>query len=198
MSEAHPERPATRGDCVDGLRPCPWATCRWHIAQVRSYRGMPWDEVPDVEEWAATCVLDVADQGGATLDQVGQALGVSRERVRQLEARAVRLFHSRTGRLLDGFVNDERIQADELAVEPEGETFPVGRPQNATARVARVLRRSAVPMGAREVAAELGITAEHASMQLLKLRRAGQAQREREPRSFRGSRFVYRWLGGRA
>ena len=37
-----------------------------------------------------SCVLDVAEQGGLTLDEVGQILGVSRERVRQIETAALR------------------------------------------------------------------------------------------------------------
>jgi len=37
-----------------------------------------------------TCALDVADRGGATLGEVGSVLGVTRERVRQLEERALR------------------------------------------------------------------------------------------------------------
>lgn len=26
-----PERPRTRGDCVNGIRPCPWIACRYHL-----------------------------------------------------------------------------------------------------------------------------------------------------------------------
>src|ERR1019366_2346037 len=29
--EGSGERPKTRGDCVDGPRPCPWAGCRQHL-----------------------------------------------------------------------------------------------------------------------------------------------------------------------
>lgn len=33
----------------------------------------------------ASCVLDVADRGGATLEEVADIIGVSRERIRQIE-----------------------------------------------------------------------------------------------------------------
>jgi len=46
---------------------------------------------PDVELWelAETCSLDVAERGGATLEDVGEVLNVVRERVRQIEMRAL-------------------------------------------------------------------------------------------------------------
>jgi hypothetical protein len=47
-----------------------------------------------------TCALDVADRGGITLEQTGAILGVTRERVRQLEAmgfRAIKAYKRRLG-----------------------------------------------------------------------------------------------------
>lgn len=70
--------PRTRGDCqaggVSAYRPCPWMECRFHIAGS--------EEV--------SCVLDVAEQGGVTLEDVGRYLGVTRERIRQIETIALR------------------------------------------------------------------------------------------------------------
>ena len=41
----------------------------------------------EVDELLASCSLDVADGEERTLDQVGQLLNVTRERVRQIETR---------------------------------------------------------------------------------------------------------------
>ncbi len=69
--------PRTRGDCADVPRPCPHATCRHHLGAERRRDPAP--------PGTPTCSLDLADLGGQTLDQVGKTLGVTRERVRQLE-----------------------------------------------------------------------------------------------------------------
>lgn len=74
--------PRTRQDCLEGgrnaARPCPWSCCRFSLAP----------------EGGTThsCALDVVDEhpGGLTHDAVGQLLGgLTRERVRQIEARAL-------------------------------------------------------------------------------------------------------------
>lgn len=43
----------------------------------------------------ASCVLDVAALGGLTLEEVGDILGVTRERVRQIEHIALRKLKKR-------------------------------------------------------------------------------------------------------
>ena len=83
-----PVRPKTRTDCVDGPRPCPWLSCRHHLgADVNPGTGalkLTFGDVP-IEELEHTCSLDVADLGGATLEDVAAATGLTRERVRQIE-----------------------------------------------------------------------------------------------------------------
>lgn len=37
------------------------------------------------EDMAISCSLDVADEGGKTLEDVGLAMGLTRERIRQIE-----------------------------------------------------------------------------------------------------------------
>ncbi len=84
-------RPAVRGDCVDGPRPCPFVGCRWHLyLEVLERSGAIRLNFPDLEvdELTDSCALDIADRGGVTLDVVAKVLRVSRERIRQLEERA--------------------------------------------------------------------------------------------------------------
>lgn len=87
-------RPRQRGDCVDGPRPCPWIGCRHHLGAEVSKAG-----TLKLREVTETCSLDVADRGGATLEQIGVILGVTREMVRQVEGKAMRLFIKQLARL---------------------------------------------------------------------------------------------------
>lgn len=85
-------RPRTRGECEAASRPCPWVSCRYHLYLDVTRKGSLKLNFPDLEPWELpqTCALDVADRGEATLDQVGEAMNLSRERVRQLEQDTVR------------------------------------------------------------------------------------------------------------
>ena len=94
-----PTRPRTRGECIDGQRPCPWVSCTEHTVHGLMLREggdalTDDDLVEALTTLSATCVLDVADEGvggeDATLQIVGEILGVTRERVRQIEAKALR------------------------------------------------------------------------------------------------------------
>ena len=77
-----PGRPKLRSDCAHVPRPCPYITCRYHLWSEVSRRR---EELPD-----DSCVLDLAETGPRTLDEVGDLLGVTRERIRQIQARALR------------------------------------------------------------------------------------------------------------
>lgn len=46
-----------------------------------------------------TCILDVADRGGATHDEIGRCMGVKRSRIQQIEARALKRLGVRLGLL---------------------------------------------------------------------------------------------------
>jgi hypothetical protein len=92
------DRPETRGDCLPGgmneQRPCPYVSCRHHIYLDVTRDGALRLNFPDIgpdelEKLPGTCALDLADQGGLTLEDVGEALGVTRERARQLEERVL-------------------------------------------------------------------------------------------------------------
>ncbi len=83
-------RPKTRGDCVDGERPCPWVACRHSLVLDVSPTGsIKINRHLKLELLDETCALDVADRGGATLEAVGAILNLTRERTRQIEVRAL-------------------------------------------------------------------------------------------------------------
>jgi len=127
--EPLPPRPRTRGDCVEGVRPCPWVGCRHHLfldvsqktGRIRYHHDLkePW-------ELSESCSLDVADRGGEKLRTVGVIIGgVSREAVRLIEAEAlVKLATPRMREFRgDGHEVRTRANADRFFV---GAVPPVG------------------------------------------------------------------------
>jgi len=98
------ERPVTRRDCLAGgvneARPCPWASCKHHLAlDVTESNGNYKLAFPDVDiaDLAHTCSQDVADAGGATLEEIGAMMNLTRERVRQIEVRGLALIEASPG-----------------------------------------------------------------------------------------------------
>jgi hypothetical protein len=88
----HIPRPRTRKDCANGIRPCPFVSCRHHLfLDVNEEKGSLKVNFPDLEVWELpeTCSLDVADRGGMTLEEVGEILNLTRERIRQVEVRGL-------------------------------------------------------------------------------------------------------------
>lgn len=84
--------PATRAECKDGVRPCPWVSCKYHLyLDVNPDTGSIKLNFPDLEVWEMqeTCSLDVADRSGITLEEVGVIMNLTRERVRQVEVRGL-------------------------------------------------------------------------------------------------------------
>lgn len=83
------EQPRTRGECVDGCRPCPWWTCRYHLGTDIDRRGrlhIHFD--PADADGRETCALDVAERGSHTLAEVAAVIHTGRSRVHQVEQRA--------------------------------------------------------------------------------------------------------------
>ena len=90
-------RPQTRADCVNGPRPCPFVACRFSLYLDVKDNGNIRLNFPDLaremdglDRMPESCVLDVADRGGATLEFVGDTMGVTREMVRQMEIKIYR------------------------------------------------------------------------------------------------------------
>ena len=85
-------KPRARGECVDGPRPCPYVSCQHHLhLDVSPRTGAIKLNFPDLEVWDMneTCALDVADRGGTTLEDVGAIMNLTRERIRQVEVKAL-------------------------------------------------------------------------------------------------------------
>jgi hypothetical protein len=85
-------KPRTRAECAEGPRPCPFVSCRHHLYFVVSPRtGAIKLNFPDLEVWdlGESCALDVADRGGTTLEDVGAIMNLTRERIRQVEVKAL-------------------------------------------------------------------------------------------------------------
>jgi hypothetical protein len=89
----YPERvvhPRTRGECPP-TRPCPFVGCKFHLyLDVDERIGTIKLNFPDLEPWemVESCALDVAERGGVTLEVAAGLLNLTRERTRQIEARA--------------------------------------------------------------------------------------------------------------
>lgn len=86
------DRPDHRSKCATGPRPCPYVACKHHLyLDVNPETGSIKLNFPDLEVWELedTCALDVADRGGITLEEVGEILNLTRERIRQVEVRGL-------------------------------------------------------------------------------------------------------------
>lgn len=75
---------------------------------------------PDLEVWemTETCALDVADRGGITLEDVGNILNLTRERIRQVEQSGVNKL-----KLALGDEADEDAFAPEPDVDDDDDGF---------------------------------------------------------------------------
>ncbi|HEV8323054.1 MAG TPA: sigma factor-like helix-turn-helix DNA-binding protein [Myxococcota bacterium] len=93
-------KPRARADCENGERPCPFVTCKYHLyLDVNPATGAIKLNFPDMEVWELkeSCALDVADRGGITLEEVGEIMNLTRERIRQLEADGLKVLADATG-----------------------------------------------------------------------------------------------------
>jgi hypothetical protein len=85
-------KPRTRAECADAPRPCPFVSCKYHLfIDVSNRTGAIKLNFPDLEVWdmPESCALDVADRGGTTLEDVGAIMNLTRERIRQVEVKAL-------------------------------------------------------------------------------------------------------------
>jgi len=90
--ESDYDKPRVRSECADGPRPCPFVSCKYHLyIDVSARTGAIKLNFPDLEVWdlGESCALDVADRGGTTLEDVGAIMNLTRERIRQVEVKAL-------------------------------------------------------------------------------------------------------------
>jgi hypothetical protein len=137
------QRPRTRADCSKGPRPCPWVQCRHHLFLDVRQDGVVRINFPGgPESMLSTCSLDLANDGPRNLEQISVLMGMSRERVRQLEERAlVKLrFAIRKGDL--DYAGTTLETSDESMVAEE-ETARVERLAAIERRAARLAAKEA-------------------------------------------------------
>jgi hypothetical protein len=139
-------RPRTRAECAPGSgpRPCPWVGCRHHLVDLVVHDAgtiVLGDHVlaPDADEreieafadalagWLCTlpdsCSLDAARADGMTLGDVGKRMGVTRERIRQIESGALRRLPQPIRRGLG--ITSAEFRASKVKIQPsEGEPKP--------------------------------------------------------------------------
>jgi hypothetical protein len=130
--EADYWRPETRAECADVPRPCPYVSCKHHLyLDVSPRTGAIKLNFPDLEVWqmGESCALDVADRGGTTLEDVGAIMNLTRERIRQVEVRALaKLEALRDMMALRDYVDEGPVGKRRLPVlQDEDAEGPVAR-----------------------------------------------------------------------
>jgi len=126
-------KPRNRVDCSNAPRPCPYISCKHHLfIDVSPRTGAIKLNFPDLEVWEMTesCALDIADRGGTTLEDVGAIMNLTRERIRQLEVKALaKLDALNEMRALRDYIDEGPVgkrrlpilSADDFAEEREAE-----------------------------------------------------------------------------
>lgn len=103
-------RPQSRGDCANVSRPCPYVSCKYHLyIDVNPTTGSIKINFPDLEVWELqqSCALDVAQTGGITLEEVGEILNLTRERIRQVEVRGLMKLRENGGEEMLSYLSIE-------------------------------------------------------------------------------------------
>ena len=87
------ERPKTRADCARVPRPCPFVACKYSLYLDVSETGSIILNFPHLEPGEMppdqSCCLDVAERGAMTLEDIAVVTNLTRERIRQIELKAL-------------------------------------------------------------------------------------------------------------
>lgn len=77
----------TNGQCRTVAGPCQHTECRYHMDNTGDV-GVHVARASSKRVTSEACALDAAEHGPLKLDEIGERLGVTRERVRQIEKQA--------------------------------------------------------------------------------------------------------------
>lgn len=87
------DRPKTRADCSRVPRPCPYVACKYSLFLDVSDTGSIILNFPHLEPGQMppeqSCALDLADRGAMTLEDIAVVTNLTRERIRQIELKAL-------------------------------------------------------------------------------------------------------------
>lgn len=80
------QRPATRSQCSEVVRPCPFTTCRYNLYLDVTSEGWLKPNFPHLQpgEMRESCALDVAERGGVELHQLGPLLNLTQAGVAKI------------------------------------------------------------------------------------------------------------------
>ncbi len=86
-------RPKTRGECAQVPRPCPYVACSKNLYLDVSETGSIILNFPHLEPGQMpadrSCALDLAEHGPMTLEEIAVVTNLTRERIRQVELKAL-------------------------------------------------------------------------------------------------------------
>ncbi len=124
-------KPKTRSECKGGPRPCPFISCKHHLyVDVSPRTGAIKLNFPDLEVWelSESCALDIADHGGTTLEDVGAIMNLTRERIRQVEVKALAKLEALSDmNVLRDYVDEGPVGKRRLPKITETERVPTSR-----------------------------------------------------------------------
>lgn len=87
------DRPKTRADCARVPRPCPYVACKYSLYLDVSETGSIILNFPHLEPGQMpadrSCALDLAERGAMTLEDIAVVTNLTRERIRQIELKAL-------------------------------------------------------------------------------------------------------------
>lgn len=82
------QKPKIRKDCENSERPCLYISCRYNL-YLEENNGNVKTNSKNPHNLKESCTLDVAAKGENTLEFIADLFGLTRERIRQIEERAI-------------------------------------------------------------------------------------------------------------